>query len=391
MIQHPAGIFFVLALIVAGIVFFSENSKTRKLFKFPPALFWIYFIPMAVSGLGIIPSQAAIYPKITSTVLPAGLILLLIATDIKAIVKLGRPALLIMFTGTAGIMAGAPLVVMLFKSWLPADAWSGFAALSASWIGGSANMIAVKEAIRTPDAVFFPMIVVDTVVAYSWMGLLILLEGFQKTYDKWNRSDLGVVEALTRNTPGGGGNFSKFNFQYLPLILAVGFGGAWISNRLSDLLGGGAFVWTIIFASTIGILLSFTSLRRLADWGASRTGYLFLFLVLTSIGARANLSGILSAPVLIVAGFALVLIHAIFLLTVSRIARIPLCLVAAASQANIGGPASAPMVAAAYVPALAPVGLLLGILGNVMGTYLGLITSQFCKWVLAAHQDVPCW
>jgi uncharacterized membrane protein len=336
---------------------------------------------MIVSGVGILPQQHSIYPQITTTVLPAGLILLLIATDIKAILKLGRPALLMMFTGSVGIMLGAPLVVMLFKPWLPAEAWSGFGALSASWIGGSANMIAVKEAIHTPDAVFFPMIVVDTVVAYSWMGFLILLEGFQKTYDKWNRSDLRVVEALARKAASSDAQAKKFNFRYLPLILTVAFGGAWISNGLAGILGKGSFAWTIILASTFGILLSFTTLRKLEFHGASRMGYLFLFLVLTSIGARANLSGILSAPLLIVAGIVLVLIHALFLFIVSRMARIPLCLVATASQANIGGPASAPIVAAAYEPALAPVGLLLGILGNVMGTYLGLITSQLCKWM----------
>ena len=380
MIRNSFGILAVLALIVAGIVLGSEDPRTKKYFKFPPPLFWIYFLPMIVSGVGILPAQHALYPKITSTVLPAGLILLLITTDIRAILKLGRPALLMMFTGSAGIMLGAPLVVMLFKAWLPADAWSGFGALSASWIGGSANMIAVKEAIHTPDAIFFPMIVVDTVVAYSWMGLLILSEGFQKTYDAWNRSDLRVVEELARQTAAAEARTKKFSFQFLPLILAVAFGGAWLSNQLAGILGGGSFAWTIILASTFGILLSFTPLRKLEFHGASRIGYLFLFLVLTSIGARASLSGILSAPLLIVAGVALVLIHAFFLLIVSRLARIPLCLVATASQANIGGPASAPIVAAAYAPALAPVGLLLGILGNVMGTYLGLLTSQLCKW-----------
>ena len=381
MITHSLTILLTLILIEATILFLSESPRTRKFFHFPPPLFWIYFLPMIVSGLGILPQQHAIYPKITNTVLPAGLILLLISTDMKAILKLGRPALLMMFTGSAGVMIGAPLVVLFFKPWLPADAWSGFGALSASWIGGSANMIAVKEAIHTPDAVFFPMIVVDTVVAYSWMGLLILLEGFQKTYDKWNHSDLRVVEALARKTASADARVKKFNFQYLPLILVVAFGGAWISNRLASVVGNGSFAWTIILASTFGILLSFTSLRKLEFHGASRIGYLLLFLVLTSIGARANLSGILSAPLLIVAGVVLVLIHAAFLLTVSHVARIPLCLAATASQANIGGPASAPIVAAAYEPALAPVGLLLGILGNVIGTYLGLITSQLCKWV----------
>ena len=381
MVKNPLGILCVLLLIEGVILFLSENSRTKKFFKFPPPLFWIYFLPMLVSGAGILPQQHAIYSKITNTVLPAGLILLLIATDIKAILKLGRPALLMMFTGSVGIMFGAPLVVALFKPWLPADAWSGFGALSASWIGGSANMIAVREAIHTPDAVFFPMIVVDTVVAYSWMGLLILLEGFQKTYDAWNRSDRGVVEELARKTASVDSGTQKVSFQYLPAILAVAFGGAWISNKLSGILGNGSFAWTIILASTLGILLSFTSLRKLENRGASRTGYFFLFLVLTSIGSRASLSGICSAPVLILAGVVLVLIHALFLLAVSRVAHIPLCLVATASQANIGGPASAPIVASAYTPALAPVGLFLGILGNVMGTYLGLLTSQLCRWV----------
>lgn len=380
MIQHSLGILCVLLLIEGGLLFLSERPAGGKFFRFPPVLFWIYFLPMIVSGLGILPQQHAIYPKITNTVLPAGLILLLISTDIKAILKLGRPALLMMFAGSAGIMLGAPLVVMLFKPWLPTDAWSGFGALSASWIGGSANMVAVKEAIRTPDAVFFPMIVVDTVVAYSWMGLLILLEGFQSTYDRWNRSDLRVVEELAAKTSAAEVRARTISLRYLPVIFAVAFGGTWISNGLAGIVSDGSFAWTIILASTCGILLSLTPLRGLEFHGASRMGYLFLFLVLTSIGARASLSGIFSAPLLIVAGAVLVLIHGLFLLAVSRIARIPLCLVATASQANIGGPASAPIVAAAYVPALAPVGLLLGILGNVVGTYLGLLTSMLCKW-----------
>lgn len=380
MIQHPLGILCALLLIEGILLFLSERPGYEKFFRFPPVLFWIYFFPMIVSGLGILPQQHAIYPEITNTVLPAGLILLLISTDMKAILKLGRPALLMMFAGSTGIMLGAPLVVMLFKPWLPAEAWSGFGALAASWIGGSANMIAVKEAIHTPDAVFFPMIVVDTVVAYSWMGLLILLEGFQKTYDAWNRSDLRVIEELAQKAARTDISAKTVSFRYLPILFVVGFGGAWISKGLAGIVGNGSFAWTIILASTLGILLSWTPLRKLECHGASRMGYLFLFFVLTSIGVRASLSGIFSAPLLIVAGVVLVLIHALFLLVASRVARIPLCLVATASQANIGGPASAPIVATAYVPMLAPVGLLLGILGNVVGTYLGLMTSYLCRW-----------
>lgn len=242
-------------------------------------------------------------------------------------------------------------------------------------------MVAVKEAIGTPDAVFFPMIVVDTVVAYSWMGMLILLEAVQKKYDGWSRAERSVVEALAQKTASEQKCSTTFSLGYFFLILTVAFGGSAIARALANAFGGGSFAWTVIAASTLGIMLSFTALRKLEHHGASRIGYVFLFLVLTSIGARASLAGILSAPVLILAGFALVLFHGGLLFVVSRLARIPLCLVATASQANIGGPASAPIVAAAYEPALAPVGLLLGILGNVMGTYLGLLTSQLCRIV----------
>lgn len=380
MIQSPVGIICALLLIEGLILFFSEHPRLEKFFQFPPAMFWIYFLPMLASNFGVLPRESAIYPGITLNLLPAGIILLLISSDIPAIMKLGRPALIMMTATIIGVMAGAPLVVWLFKAWLPPESWSGFGALSASWIGGSANMVAVKEAIGVPDKVFFPMIVVDTIVSYSWMGILLLGAGIQHAYDKWNRSDRKMIDEL--ESKAGDVFISKeVHHKYLPLLLVVWFGGAWIASTVARVFAGGAFVWVIIIASTLGIFFSFTSLKKLATQGAPRVGYLLLFFVLTSIGVRADLSGILSAPVLILAGFVWILFHAIFILIVARIARIPLGFAATASQAAIGGPASAPIVGATYEPLLAPVGLLLGILGNVIGTYLGLITSQLCKLV----------
>jgi uncharacterized membrane protein len=382
MIQSPAGILSALLLIEGLILFLSEHPRFEKFFQFPPAMFWIYFLPMLVSNFGILPREAAIYPAITMNLLPAGIILLLISSDLPAVMKLGRPALIMMTAAVISVMAGAPLVVWLFKLWLPPESWSGFGALSASWMGGSANMVAVKEAIGTPDKIFFPMIVVDTIVSYSWMGILILGAGIQHAYDKWNRSDRKMIDEL--ESKAGAVFISKeVQSKYLPLILAAGFGGAWIATTIARAFAGGAFVWVIILASALGILFSFTSLKKLATQGAPRIGYLLLYFVLTSIGVRADLSGILSAPILILAGFVWILFHGIFILIVARIGRIPLGFAATASQAAIGGPASAPIVGATYEPLLAPVGLLLGILGNVIGTYLGLVTSILCKW--AAH------
>ncbi len=385
MIQNPFGLLTVLVALEAAVLFFSGHAKTKKFFRFPPAMFWIYFLPMIFSSANVIPHQSHLYPAIGTYVLPASLILLLIAADLKAILKLGRRALGMMLAGTLGVILGAPLVLFIFKYWLPADVWSGFAALSASWTGGSANMIAVKEALGTPDAVFLPMVVVDTLVAYSWMGILILLAGVQAAYDRWNRSDRTVIEELHQKIALGPVAASQvLRLEFVALILLTGIAGALMAAGGARALSGLTRIpfntGLILIASTLGITLSFTPVKKLEAHGASKIGYVLLYFVLTSIGARASLGAIVAAPMLVVAGFAWVLIHGLILVAAGRLTRTPLCLLAAASQANIGGPASAPVVAAIYEPALAPVGLLLGVFGNVIGTYCGLLCAPLCKW-----------
>jgi uncharacterized membrane protein len=385
MIQNPAGIVMTLLLIEGLILYVSEHAAFKKYFKFIPSMFWIYFLPMVASTAGLIPAQSEVYQTIPTFFLPASLLLLLIAADIPAIFKLGRPALLMMLTGSLGIMIGAPLTLLIFKKWLSPDAWAGFGALSGSWIGGSANMIAVKEAIHAPDSVFLPMIVVDTIVSYSWMGLLIALAVFQTAYDHWNRSDTGVMKELNRKVQSESKTQAReLQFGGAALIFLFAIAGTLFSLKLAHQLPEikniiSTYTWTIVLASTFGILLSFTGIKKLESLGASRIGYVLLYFVLTSIGARANLSTLTSAPLLIVAGFVWVLIHALFLFIVSRWIKAPMFLIATASQANIGGPASAPIVAAIYQPNLAAVGLLLAILGNILGTYLGILTAQLCR------------
>ena len=234
MIRNPLGILAVLILIEALILFLSGHSRTKKFFKFPPSMFWIYFLPMVFSAFHVIPQQNPVYSKIGAYVLPASLILLLISVDLKAILKLGKAALGMMFAGSLGVILGAPIVLLIFKRWLPPDAWSGFAALSASWTGGSANMLAVREAIGTPDSIFLPMVVVDTIGAYSWMGILILFAGFQRTYDKWNRSDRRFIEELQQKISAAPVSESKtLKAEHVLLVIFVGFFGGFISLQLA--------------------------------------------------------------------------------------------------------------------------------------------------------------
>lgn len=379
-------VFFLLSIVVL-INNVSAHPRLKKFFKFIPSVFWIYFLPMVFSALGLIDSRTPVFAALSTLLLPAALLLLLLSSDIKGILKCGRPALTMMFAGSLGIMVGTPLVFFFFKGLVGPQFWSGFGALSGSWIGGSANMIAVKESIGTPEHVFLPMIIVDTVVPYAWMGMLVALAGLQPLFDKWNRSDRNVIDELAlKSVSVSAAQHQKLRFRTTALLAGVVVAGVFVSKFLAGLLPElkdmiSAYAWTIIIVSALGVFLSCTPVKKLENFGASRIGYFLLYLVLASIGARAGVVKVGPVLLLVLAGFLIVLFHAAVLFLTARIIRAPLFLAAVASQANIGGVASAPIVASIYQPGLASIGLLLAICGNITGTYLGIITSQLCRFV----------
>jgi uncharacterized membrane protein len=387
MISNPALIVAVLISIEALVLWLSRHERTRRFFDLLPSVFWIYFLPMLAATFGLIDSKSPVYGLITSWLLPASLVLLLLPVDIRAILRLGPLALSMFFIGAAGIIAGATLSFSLFKPVIGARFWSGFGAVSASWTGGSANMIAVKEALSVPDEVFAPMVIVDTVVPYLWMGFMIAIVGLQPAFDRWNRSNSAALDHLGEEavrylaTAGGRRTWGGIGIS-LAVALAGGAGAhlaGSVMPQVKDVLT--SYTWTIINVTLLGIILSFSPLRRLEQSGASRTGYDLLYFVLTAIGAKASVADIGSALVLIGAGILIVAVHAVFLLIGARLLRAPMFLVAAASQANVGGVASAPVVAEVYHPGLASVGLLLAILGNIVGTWLGILAAQLCRLV----------
>ncbi len=351
-----------------------------------PSIFWMYFLPMVISTAGLIDPQSRVYSLAAAYVLPLSLILLLLSADLLAIARLGGQALVMMLAGTAGIMIAVPLVFVLFKPWVGQAMWSGFGALSASWTGGSANMIAAREALRVPGEVFTPMVLVDTVVPYLWMALLVSMAGFQKAYDRWNRVDKKIFAVLADQAAGTDLNKKiVFDKRGTAAVLVAGAAGVFISTGLAAKMPsmGNIFTpaaWRVILASALGVAASLTPLKKLERYGTDRIGYFLLFFVLTTIGAGARLSDIGTSLVLILAGFLIVAVHGLIVLAVSRMIRAPLFLAVVSSQANIGGVASAPVVAGVYQPHLAYVGLLLAVFGNIMGTYAGIITGYVCRF-----------
>lgn len=383
MIQNTFGVVAALIAIEAGILWMSSQEKFKSYFSFLPAVFWIYVIPMFLSAGKILPSEHWMYEWISAYMLPMALFLLLVSSDIPAIFKLGRIALITMLSGSIGIILAAPLVVWMFKYQLPPEAWMGFGVLSGSWIGGSANMIAVKEAMQVPDNIFLPMITVDVIVAYSWMAVLIALQKNQKNFDQWNKSKRSVIDELTQKTSRMQRTpVEKLSRNKLTLMIWVAIAITFLSIWLARLIGFkwlSLTAWTILIVTALGIAASFSPLQKMEPKGATKIGYWFLYFVLASIGAKANFTSLSSLHIFILAGFLWVFIHFLFMILVARMTKAPFAIVAAASQANIGGPVSAPLLAAVYEPALAPVGLLLGIFGNIIGTYAGIFCFNLLR------------
>ncbi len=385
MISHPVLIVVTLLAIELLILGLAQHERTKSWFNLLPPVFWIYFLPMLAATFGLLDAKQPIYGLITTWLLPASLLLLLLSVDLKAIIRLGPTALAVFFSGAAGIIVGAALVFKLFKPLVGGQFWAGFGAIAASWTGGSANMIAVKEALNVPDQVFAPMLIVDTVVPYLWMALLIAGVAWQSVFDRWNRADRSLIDELGKRVATSGQTmqqrFSMGGILLLVPVATVGSGlSSWLGSRfpvVKDVISG--YTWTIILVSLLGLALSCTPARRLEQHGASKFGSWLLYFVLTAIGAKASVASFSSALVLIAAGLLIIAVHALFLLVTARLLKAPLFLVAAASQANVGGVASAPVVAEVYQPGLASVGLLLAILGNIFGTYLGILCAQLCR------------
>ncbi len=399
LVTSDLGVLAVL-LIVLAVLFWSNTTRAgSKFFSIIPMLVFCYFVPTALTTAGVLPDDAAVYGWIKSYLLPASLVLLILALDLPGIARLGPKAVIMLLAGTAGVVVGGPIALFLVNSVLPGsaalpdDAWRGFTALSGSWIGGGANFVALGEISEVTPEMMGLMVIVDVAVANVWMGVLLFLAGKQQAIDNWTGADTGAIEELKRRVA----EFQEKTARIPTLtdyivMLAIAFGGTWAAVRGGAWLGTvapvfGATVWKFILVTTLGVVLSMTRARRYDGAGASKIGSVFLYLLVAAIGAHANFATMFANPAaagLLAVGAVWMLVHIVVLLLVGRLIRAPIFFVAVGSQANIGGAASAPIVASAFHPTLAPVGVLLAVAGYVLGTYAGLLCMWGLKWAAGA-------
>ena len=382
---------------ILGFVFITSNSKNSfwiKFYKYVPALLLCYFIPSIFNSLGIISGDSSkLYFVASRYLLPTSLALLTISIDLKEIKKLGSKALIMFFTGTLGIIIGGPLAILIV-SFISPDiiggtgqeaVWRGLSTVAGSWIGGGANQAAMKEVFQVGDTIFSAMVAVDVIVANVWMAFLLYGVGMNNKIDNWLQADSSSINKLKDKIEAYQSQILRIpNTSDTIKVLSVGFGITAFSHLGADIIAPtilqnapllskfsltSTFFWLIVISTTLAVILSYTKARELEGVGASRIGSVFIYILVATIGMKMNILAIFDNPGLFVIGFIWMIIHALMLITVAKLIKAPFFFMAVGSQANVGGAASAPVVASAFHPSLAPVGVLLAVLGYAVGTY----------------------
>jgi|TARA_R110002012_G_scaffold322045_1_gene554218 uncharacterized membrane protein len=423
-------IVFGLLMIALGFIFYTSHKKSGfwyKFYKIVPALFMAYLIPAIFTSLGLIAPEwttiqddgqivegsTNLYYMASRYLLPAALVLMTLSMNLKAVFNLGPKALIMFFTGTIGIVLGGPIAVLVIGLISPetvggagADAvWRGLSTLAGSWIGGGANQAAMLEIYKFNPSQYGQMVFVDIVVANVWMAILLIGIGKATKIDKWLKADTSAIESLKEKVATlakkaerkptltdymilGGIAFGTVSFAH--------FGADYLSAAFEGFVQGlapgiarnsftflnSSFFWMVSITTIIGIVLSYTKARNYEGAGASKIGSIFIYILVASIGMKINILEIFDNPGLLSVGFLWMAIHAGLLILVAKLIRAPYFFLAVGSQANVGGAASAPIVASAFHPSLATVGVLLAVFGYAIGT-LGAVLCTVMMRVVA--------
>lgn len=400
LITNDATVLGLLA-ITLGAVFWTASRPSgfwHKFYSYVPALLMCYLLPSIYHSIGLIDGNTSgLYPMARDYLLPSSLVLLCIAIDLGAVLRLGPRAVIMFLTGTVGVMLGAVVAFLAMGVIQPeavaGETWRGMTTVAGSWIGGGANQAAMKEVFEVETTLFGQFVAVDVLVANVWMAVLLLLAARANAFDRWTRADTTAIDDLKRRIEAYQAEHSRIpTLPDLMVVLAVGLGAtglahavaeplvAWITSlpaewRLQDYSLDSGFFWIVLIATTLGLALSFTPARRLEGVGASRIGSAMLYVLVATIGMHMDLGALLDRPWLFLLGLIWISVHAGLMLGMAKLIRAPLFFMAVGSQANIGGAASAPVVASAFHPALAPVGVLLAVMGYALGTYFAYMTG----------------
>lgn len=396
LVQSDAVVLGILLAFLALIFYTSSSSKPvfKKFYSIVPMLLLCYFLPSLLTTFNIVDGEnSQLYYMASRYLLPASLVLLTLSINLKEVFKLGSKALIMFLTGTIGVVIGGPIAILIASAINPdlvggagpEAVWRGMTTIAGSWIGGGANQAAMYEIFKPSDRLYSIMITVDVLVAEVWMAILLIGVGKSERIDKYFKADASSVIHLKDKMHEFSQKIARIpTTTDLMVILAIGLGVTGFSHFVADWIAPfieqnapalnkfsltSKFFWLIILSTTIGIGLSFTKLRQYEGAGASKIGTVFIYVLVATIGMKMDVSKIFDNIGLFLVGGIWMVFHVVLLLIVGKLIKAPYFFLAVGSKANIGGAASAPVVAAAFHPSLAPVGVLLAVLGYAFGTY----------------------
>lgn len=374
MMVESAPFYLLTVALLAAVLGLLESFKRFRLFAYLPAVVLIYASAMLLAQLGLWGQNDALsaaYSMARNHLLPAMLFLMLLTIDLGAFLRLGKPLLIAYFSAVASISLSFIAVFWLLG--FGADAAGVFGALAGSWTGGTANMIAVAAALEVPEHLMGYALVVDSVDYTLWVMLLLALVGFAPLFNRWSRASEPLEIPLSEEP---GAFVRREAAVLLALSLVVAVGSLHLSHHLEGLSGT---TWTVLIATLLGLAGSQTRLKKMQ--GSRLLSSAMLFLLVALIGSRASFSGIAEVPLYLLAGALILLLHAAVMVLMARLFKLDLFSIGVASLANIGGVASAPILAAAYDRSLIGIAVLMAIMGYLVGTVGGLIIASTLRGI----------
>lgn len=385
MIEYGFTYLAVLVMISSSIVYTEKNSK-NKLFEYLPAIVIIYFVVMLASTFGLwqkTESVTATYKTVKSNLLPAMIFLMLLLADMREIVKLGKKMLLTFLLASVSIALGFIGMFTLFHTSFGAGSWKSFAALSGSWMGGTANMVAIQGALDLPDSAMGYTLLIDSIDYAIWVMILLALVPFAKKFNLWTKADTSVIDEVGERLAIKEENRKTIDFASLFFLLGTALLVSALAQYGASFLPTTSFLttttWIVIIATLLGIIFAMTPLAKIS--GSSELANIMLYLIVALIASRANFSELTEAPLYIFAGFVVIAIHVLIMVIFAKLFKLDLFSLGVASLANIGGIASAPILASAYSKALIPIGVLMAMMGYILGTFGGLMVGKILEGI----------
>lgn len=369
-------------IFFAAMVILVEKKSKAKIFNYVPAIVIIYFACMILSTFGLwqkTPEIKGYYKGLKDNLLPAMIFLMLLKCDLRKIVKLGPKMIIGFFSATLSIMIGFIVTFALFKGFYEADTWKSFAALCGSWIGGTGNMVAVQGALNVPDSKLGYTLLMDSVCYSVWVMILLSMVPFASKFNKWAKADTRIIDEIGAELAASQDDVrTNTEFADMMILLGISLFISALSITASKYLPQSSFLagstWTVLIVTVLGVIFAMTPIAKIP--GSSQISNVMLYTIVGLIASQASFAELTKAPIYIISGFVILLIHAVVLGITAKIFKLDLFTCGVASLANIGGVASAPILAAAYSEVLVPIGVLMAMIGYIVGTGGGILVGK---------------